>query len=109
MRHTYGRWANDIGHTNASCVCVEFVRSGCVERDESLPGVEDEGVIYRGLSVLADGKEGERDGPVLALFYQRQAIVGIEGRTRWFDYPSPRQVQTRGIYLGERGFHPRLQ
>ena len=70
VRHKKGRWPNDTGHTNAGCVRIEFVGFGCIERDESLPGVKDEGVIYRGLSILADGEKGERDRPVAASVYQ---------------------------------------
>ena len=64
---------NDTGHTDTGRARIQFVGFGCVERDELLPGVKDEGVVDRGLPVLADREKGERDRPITPPLYHRQA------------------------------------
>ena len=109
MRHVKGERPNGIGRTDAGRVCVKLVGSSCVERNELFPGIKDKRVVGRGLSVLADREEGERDRPITPQFCQHRAIIGVKERTRWFDCPFPQQVQTQGICPDERGFHPRLR
>ena len=59
-----GKKSIDTARTDTGRVPVELVGFGCVERDDLLPGVEDERVIGCGLSVLSDGEKGKRDCPI---------------------------------------------
>ena len=51
-------------HTHAGRVCVDLVRFGCFKWDEFFPGIEDESVIDRGVSVLSNREKSERNCPI---------------------------------------------
>ena len=104
-----GHAVNDARRTRAGRVCVDLVRLGCVKRDSFFPRIEDQGIIDRGLSVFINREKSEGDRPKRSSFNWFRVIVGIEERTKWSDCPFPQPVQTQGICLGERGFHPQLQ